>query len=98
MANGNSDGGFLAGFVIGGLAGFVVGIMVAPKPGEETRAQIWESTTDARDRIEDLLETAQERVDELRDEVTRASETIRQRVASISPISSDGESTDENKT
>lgn len=77
MSNNSNEGGFVAGLVIGGLVGFLAGVMIAPKAGEETRAQVWDSTREARDRIEDML-------DEVRDEASRAVDTIRQRVATTS--------------
>lgn len=77
MSNNSNESGFVAGLVIGGLVGFLAGVMIAPKAGEETRAQVWDNTREARDRIEDML-------DEVRDEASRAVDKIRQRVATTS--------------
>ncbi len=88
MANGSNDTGFIAGLIVGGLIGFATGIMLAPKSGEETRAQLWDSTGDVRERLDEVIETAQVRLDDMRDEASRISsrarEAVRQRVASTS--------------
>ena len=43
MANGNGNS-FITGFLIGGVVGAVVGIMLAPKSGSETRAELLEQS------------------------------------------------------
>jgi gas vesicle protein len=72
MANGNG-GSFISGFLIGGLVGAIVGIMLAPKSGSETRAELIEQSEALRLRGEELAARVRERVgpavDSVRDRV-----------------------------
>ena len=70
MGNGNS---FISGFLIGGLVGAVVGIMLAPKSGSETRAELLEQSEALRVRGEELAARVRERVGP-------AVDTVRERV------------------
>ena len=55
MAHDHQSGpGFGTGLIIGRLLGAIAGIMFAPKPGDETRAQVLEKTAGLRDRAEEL--------------------------------------------
>ena len=55
MAHDHQSGpGFGTGLIIGSLLGAIAGIMFAPKPGDETRAQVLEKTAGLRDRAEEL--------------------------------------------
>ena len=38
----NDNGGFSLGFLVGGVIGVAVGILIAPKSGSETRAELAE--------------------------------------------------------
>ena len=63
---GNSKGGeFLAGFILGGLVGAAIGLLLAPQPGEETRAQLRERGIELKARAEELSEEARKRAEEL---------------------------------
>ena len=50
--NDNSSGGFVTGLLIGGIIGALVGLLLAPKSGAETRAELlkkgdaWRSQAD----------------------------------------------------
>ena len=72
MANGNGNS-FISGFLIGGLVGAVVGVMLAPKSGSETRAELIEQSEALRVRGEELAARVRERVGP-------AVETVRERV------------------
>ncbi len=61
MANGNG-GSFISGFLIGGLVGAIVGILLAPKSGSETRADLLEQSEALRLRGEELAARVRERV------------------------------------
>ena len=61
MANGNGSS-FITGFLIGGVVGAVVGIMLAPKSGSETRADLLEQSEALRVRGEELAARVRERV------------------------------------
>jgi gas vesicle protein len=78
--NDNAFGSFLAGILIGGLVGAAAALLLAPQSGEETRTQIREKSIEIRDRAEvsmdgaktrmnETVETARSRVDELSQQV-----------------------------
>jgi gas vesicle protein len=54
--------GFLAGVFLGGLAGAVTMLLLAPKSGEETRAQIRQTGIELRDQTTEAVDTATEQV------------------------------------
>ena len=62
MADSDSGGSFVAGFLMGGIVGTVVGILLAPKPGSETRADLLEQSELLRARAEELAARVRERV------------------------------------
>lgn len=64
----NSEGGFLSGLILGGLVGAAVGMLYAPKSGEETRSELRDRTVELRGRAEDLAEEALKRAQELQEE------------------------------
>ena len=64
MGSENGGPGFCTGLVLGGIIGTLVGVLLAPRPGEETRAQVKERTAGLRQRAEELTAEARERVRE----------------------------------
>ena len=57
----NSGGpGFSSGLLLGGIIGALIGLLSAPKPGEETRAQVKEKTAGLRQKAEELTSEARE--------------------------------------
>ncbi len=60
--------GFGTGLLLGGVIGVLAGLLLAPKPGEETRAQVVEKTAGLRQRAEEATAGARERVREVVDE------------------------------
>jgi gas vesicle protein len=78
--NGGSEtGAFLAGFLVGGLVGAAVALILAPQPGERTRAQIREKGIELRDRAEDLADDARVRAEEAAEEARRRADELQQR-------------------
>ncbi|MEX0761719.1 MAG: YtxH domain-containing protein [Dehalococcoidia bacterium] len=78
MGNSNNGGpGFSTGLLIGGLTGFLIGILVAPKSGEETRAIIVDRGKEWRDQAEDLSTAARERLASATSEGRRAASQSR---------------------
>jgi gas vesicle protein len=59
MANNNGPG-FSSGLLLGGIIGALIGILSAPKPGEETRAQMKAKTAGLRQKAEELTSEAKE--------------------------------------
>lgn len=49
---------FLLGAVIGGFIGAIIGILVAPRPGTETRAQLAENMSTFQEKMNKILEEA----------------------------------------
>ena len=56
--------GFGTALILGGIIGALVGLLLAPRPGEETRAQVMERTAGLRQKAEELTAEARERVRE----------------------------------
>ena len=56
--------GFGTGLLLGAAIGTLAGLLLAPRPGEETRAQMLERTAGLRGRAEELAVEARERVRE----------------------------------
>lgn len=69
MSNESKGGGeFLAGLIIGGLIGAATAILLAPQPGEETRAQLREKGIELKERVIELSEEARKKADEWQEE------------------------------
>ena len=61
MAN---EAGFGTGLLLGGAVGIIAGLLLAPRPGEETRSQVVERTAGLRQRAEGMTADFRERVKE----------------------------------
>ncbi len=85
MANGENGGSFVTGFLLGGVVGAIVGILVAPRSGAETRAQLLDQSEVLRERAEEMAARMRDNVgptvDSVREHVNPAMETVRDRVA-----------------
>jgi gas vesicle protein len=66
MAQGDSSGEFVAGFLFGAFVGAVLALLFAPAPGEEVRDQLRERSIELRDRAEDLTGEARQQAGALR--------------------------------
>ena len=64
MANGNNGGSYITGFLLGGVVGAIVGILVAPRAGSETRAQLLDQGAALRERAEEMVGSTMETVRE----------------------------------
>jgi gas vesicle protein len=51
-------------FLLGGLAGAAVALLMAPQSGEETRRRLGEFRDDVKDRADEYLHEAREKVDD----------------------------------
>ena len=58
-------GDFLLGAMVGGLVGGLVGMMLAPRPGRDTRHQVGEGFSNAQDSANKLLEEAKANSEDL---------------------------------
>ena len=59
-------GKFLAGVLIGSVVGSVIGLMLAPTPGDQTRAKIKQNINYVKDEVQ---KAAAQRSDELKQEL-----------------------------
>ena len=62
MANENGGPGFGTGLILGGIIGALAGLILAPRPGEDTLAQFREKTEGLRERAEELAAEARVRL------------------------------------
>ena len=65
--------GFFA-FLAGGMVGAVVGILLAPRPGKDTREELAEGFYKAREKFEDIVENFDAKVHEAIDRFKEAHE------------------------
>ena len=54
MADNNSGGGFVLGLFVGGVIGAMIGLLMAPKTGAQTRADIWDLGDTWRSRADEM--------------------------------------------
>lgn len=63
-------GSFLAGIVIGGLVGAAVGLLVAPRTGEELREQVGDFVEGKRAELGDAVNEGRQAAEQARAEMT----------------------------
>ena len=70
----------LAGLLVGGLVGAGTMLLLAPQPGERTRAELQEGVSHLRDRttetVKDKVTQAKSRANQLKDEVRTKAEEL----------------------
>jgi gas vesicle protein len=67
MAQGESSGGFFAGFLFGAFVGATLALLFAPAPGEELRKQIREKSIELKDQAGDFSIDAGKTAEQLRE-------------------------------
>ncbi len=83
MSDNNGGGGFVTGLLIGGIIGGLVGLLLAPKSGAETRAEllekgeVWRSQADAM--AADMRSRGMERAGEVGQRFGPAVDSLRER-------------------
>ncbi len=65
MSNINSTRNLAIGFFIGVATGLALGILYAPRPGQETRQRIRERGREARETAEKIIHEAQEKAENI---------------------------------
>jgi gas vesicle protein len=76
MANRNGGNGFFAGLVIGGLVGAGIALLLAPQPGEKTRAQIRDTSLELKGRASEAIAEARETAEAITADARRRAEGI----------------------
>ena len=86
MGNNDNSGSFALGLLVGGIIGALIGMLLAPKPGSETRSEIWERSETLRSRADEAAASLRERVGPAADGVSSrfgpAVESVREAGAS----------------
>lgn len=84
MADSDSGIAFVSGFLLGGVLGAAVGMLLAPKSGAETRADIAEQSDVWRQRAEEMAAQINESIgptiENVRQQVTPAVDVARERM------------------
>jgi gas vesicle protein len=82
--------GFLAGLGIGAL----IGVVIAPKAGEETRQELLDSTNrrfeELKDNVNEMKGSASKRLEEIKEQVGQRVSSVRESVAATSATISEG--------
>ncbi len=78
-----SEGNFLKGLIVGGLFGAVAALLLAPKSGKETRADIC-------NRTEELIKLAREEYDKGLEKSSEVFETLKNKAVNLEPQSIQG--------
>ncbi|MFH1239477.1 MAG: YtxH domain-containing protein [bacterium] len=73
----HNSGSHLFSFLLGGLIGVAIGLLYAPRPGEETREKLKETIDDIKDRYENLKNKVEEGKENIEDVVEKAKKTYR---------------------
>ena len=86
MGNNDNGGSFALGLLVGGIIGALIGMLLAPKPGSETRSEIWERSETLRSRADEAAASLRDRVGPAADGVSSrfgpAVESVREAGAS----------------
>ncbi|MGQ9584465.1 MAG: YtxH domain-containing protein [Anaerolineae bacterium] len=83
----DKGGDFLAGFVLGGLVGAAVALLLAPQPGEETRALLRERSIELRERADELSAEARKLAAELQE---KGKETLGDQIGRVKEAVEEG--------
>ena len=101
MADNDSGIAFVSGFLLGGVLGAAVGMLLAPKSGAETRADIAERSDVWRQRAEEMAaqinESIAPTVESVRQQVTPAVDVVRERMG-MEPLADTMEAADADGT
>ncbi|MBI2855885.1 MAG: YtxH domain-containing protein [Chloroflexi bacterium] len=76
MAGEHSGPGFGTGLLLGSIIGALAGLLLAPRPGGETRQQVMGRAAGLRERAEELAGEARERIREAVEEGRAVAERI----------------------
>jgi gas vesicle protein len=75
-----SVGKFFAGFIIGGCVGGVIGVLLAPRSGEETRQILAENSSELYKNAECSIKEIQSKADVALDEIQKKGDELLRKV------------------
>jgi len=75
-------GGFFTGLLMGGLIGATAGLLLAPKSGDQLRAQIRHKSLEVRDQVTQTAEDARQRTETLVADTKTKAETLLEKTKS----------------
>jgi gas vesicle protein len=78
MGNDRDGGSFFSFFLMGGIVGAIVGLLLAPRKGQETRADLSAKSEILKEQVEDIVLQAKDRLNPTIDNVK---EMIRDKLA-----------------
>ncbi len=78
-----SVGKFLAGFVIGGAVGGVIGLLLAPRPGEETRQMLAEGSQDLYQNTESSIKEIHSKAQNAMDDIQKKGDELIRKVQDL---------------
>lgn len=71
------SGSHLFSFVLGGLIGIAVGLLYAPRPGEQTRQKLKETIDELKNKYENFKQKVDEGKEDIENVVEKAKKTYR---------------------
>jgi len=83
MANNEEGGGFVTGFLFGGVIGFLVGILTAPRAGNELRAELMERTHHFREQAEIMADQARLRAEGFASDARNRAQHLREQASTV---------------
>ena len=86
-----SVGKFLTGFLIGGAVGAIAGVLLAPKSGEETRADIAKTSKELYSKAEGSVKDLQAKADDVLNDLQQKGEDIINKVQTMINKQKDGQ-------
>jgi len=78
-----SVGKFFAGFIIGGCVGGVIGVLLAPRSGEETRQMLAENSSELYKNAESSIKEIQGKADYVMEEIQKKGDDLLKKVQDV---------------
>ena len=83
----NDNGGFTTGLLVGGILGTIIGIMIAPKPGSQTRSELLNRSESFRDRAENISSSVVESITPTVEQISeKLAPTVDKVIGTVAPI------------
>ncbi len=82
---------FMAGVLVGGAVGAVLGVLYAPKSGEETREDIKNSAQEKYSKAQDAVRQIQDKADTALEEVQKKGDEIIDKIQTLINKQKEGE-------